>query len=285
MILDPLTGEWTLPGTTRDARPNEYVRGPEVRCAFCPGNEALTPPEIARVPGEGGSWRARAFANKYPAVTPPDGLHEVIVDSPGHNGEITLEGLQLWRERYAAALHFAPAAHPVLFKNVGAYAGATIRHPHTQLVVLDERPARMAAMKPICGEAQNPENVLVLETDGAWLFTRTASRFSSSLYVVPKECAPSLDRASPESWKSIGEALLRIAGGLARKDGGVPFNVVLASDPHRPLREFHWFVEVIPRYFTLAGFELATGSFIRTSSAQEAADQWRQMIAPPDGSV
>ncbi len=146
MIRDPISGEWSLGAPSRGARPNEYANGEQERCAFCPGNEDLTPPEIARTPS-GGSWSVRVFANKYPAIEPPDGLHEVIVETPTHAPEITAAGVRMWRDRYRAALEVMPTAFPVVFKNSGALAGATLVHPHAQLVVLPQRPQRWSTME------------------------------------------------------------------------------------------------------------------------------------------
>ena len=57
------------------SNPDRLVRtgmdGKPFRCPFCPGNEALTPPEIYSVPNshEGASrWRVRVIPNKFPAL-------------------------------------------------------------------------------------------------------------------------------------------------------------------------------------------------------------------------
>ena len=301
MIFDPLTGEYSVAGTTRESRPNEFLGRPEDRCAFCPGSEDRTPPEIVRIADNRNAWLARAFANKYPAVTPPEGLHEVIVDSPNHTHEVTLAGLDLWRDRYSEALAFSASAHPVLFKNSGIYSGATILHPHTQLVVLPDRPTRMQAMFErarsyrrknasclLCDERANAmlDDVVVYDDEFVTLFSRATARFSGALTVLPRECAPSLALSDPRVWLGVGAALIRAATGLASYvSGGVPYNVLVLSDPLAGPDEFHWHIELVPRYFTLAGFELLTGNFIRTTSAQESTLRWRRMIAPPDGPV
>jgi UDPglucose--hexose-1-phosphate uridylyltransferase len=301
VIFDPLTGEYSLAGTTRESRPNEFLGGPEDRCAFCPGSEDRTPPEIARIANERGDWLARVFANKYPAVTPPDGMHEVIVDSPHHAHEVTRSGLALWRDRYTSALTFSPAAHPALFKNSGLHSGATILHPHTQLVVLRDRPTRMQAMLDctreyrkkhasclLCDERERARSheLAVYEDAHVAMFTRSEARFSSGLTVLPRECVASLASSDARVWQAVGDAVIRAASGLASfAPGGVPYNILVVSDAHAECDDFHWHIELVPRYFTLAGFELLTGNFIRTASAQESALRWRRMIAPPDGPV
>ena len=287
MIRDPLTHEAVLLGSTRSARPNEFRVGPQERCPFCAGNEDLTPPELARIDGEG-CWSARAFRNLYPAIEPPHGDHEVIVDSPHHDREITIDGARLWRERYREALRRAPQHVPVLFKNRGAYAGATIFHPHTQLIVVPQRPPRWIAMREgeacaLCREHERARanGLVAFESDDAIAFVREGSRFALALSIIPKRCAPSI-LDDETSWNAAVAALARAVESLLRSMGETTaFNVLVYSDPHDDA--YHWHVEVIPRLSTLAGFELSTGAFIRGLAAQESAQGWRRMLGASDG--
>lgn len=286
MIRDPLTGEYALRGATRTARPNEFRDNVSQPCPFCPGNEHLTPPERARI-GTSDAWSARAFSNLFPAIQPPEGDHEVIVDSAGHDEEITLDGTRLWRERYASALQNTPSSFPVLFKNRGAYAGATISHPHAQLIVLPSRPPRWNAMRGdciLCEERSHaPERGTLVATNGASdAFVRECSRFARALTILPKRCAPTM-LSEDAGWEAAIAQLRSSTEGLMRSYGAAAaFNVLVLADPQDA---FHWHLELIPRLETLAGFELATGIFIRGGSAQESAAAWRRMVAPPDGPV
>lgn len=292
MIRDPITGEHVLLGTTRSERPNEYLDGPESHCPFCPGNEERTPPELART-GTPQRWDVRVFTNKYPAISPPAGEHEVIVDSRDHDNEITEAGIAMWRERYRAALDRAPRSYPVLFKNAGALAGATIVHPHTQLIVIPRRPDRWEATHegracPWCSEREraHEEGTLVLESAHAAAFVRDASRFAWSLAIVPRACEASLDRASGQTWQMTAALAGDVVTSMKHRLGQrTSFNLLVYSDPHAPSGAFHWHLEIVPRLSTLAGFELSTGMFIRGAGAKESAARWRRMIAPPDGSL
>lgn len=287
MIADPLTGEEILTGSTRHVRPNEYLDGPEQRCAFCPGNEDLTPHELARV-GDARMWRARAFRNKYPAIEPPAGDHEVIVDAPDHRAEVTLDGGRLWRERYADVLGRFPSSYPVLFKNSGAYAGATLVHPHTQLIVIPHRPKRWTvadgAACLLCAERERAraDDMSIIEGRYVDAFVRKHARFAFALTVLPHACRPSLLDATADAWAEALAILHRAIEGLrAQMGASLAFNLLAPSEPHA--QSFHWHFELIARTNTLAGFELSTGIFIRGATAQESAARWRRMIAPPDG--
>ena len=79
---DPLSGRDVIVAAGRAARPSTFAFGADEgastgECPFCPGNEAETPPEVARVGGgapNGPGWMVRAFPNLYPIVD----AHEVV---------------------------------------------------------------------------------------------------------------------------------------------------------------------------------------------------------------
>jgi UDPglucose--hexose-1-phosphate uridylyltransferase len=126
-------------------------------CPFCPGNEAMTPPEVLSIPAERG-WQARVIPNKFAALEPAagsveirglglfqamDGLgyHEVVIETPVHNCsladmepgevEVVLRAFQ----RREAALRADPRVKLVLvFKNQGERAGTSLAHPHSQII-------------------------------------------------------------------------------------------------------------------------------------------------------
>src|SRR6185503_11286794 len=111
---NPLTREWVILSSERQARPSEFLDQPARRenaaCPFCLGNEHETPEELARYAASGSKdpWSVRVVPNKYPAVTADPhpgplpkgegvcsddclfrtasalGEHEVIIESPRH---------------------------------------------------------------------------------------------------------------------------------------------------------------------------------------------------------
>src|SRR5215469_2971413 len=96
--IDPLSGAWVLVAPGRSRRPGSDRRRRRSRpwptqqwaasCPFCPGNERLTPPEIARggAESDGPGWQVRAFANRFPILA--GGAHDVVVLTPRHDGAL-----------------------------------------------------------------------------------------------------------------------------------------------------------------------------------------------------
>ncbi|MDF1524835.1 MAG: DUF4931 domain-containing protein [bacterium] len=167
--FDPVKRTWVILSAERGHRPSHYqsssqaVPEPE-NCPFCPGNEAMTPPEVFShrspdtVPDSPG-WQVRVVPNKFPALEiqlpwepytegihsqiPGFGLYEVVIETPVKNrqmvdmddGEI-MEILAVFRERMR--IHFKDGRFKtvILFKNHGKDAGASLAHSHTQLIAL-----------------------------------------------------------------------------------------------------------------------------------------------------
>jgi UDPglucose--hexose-1-phosphate uridylyltransferase len=180
--FDPTTSDWVIFAPSRSLRPREPAQttgaageptAPAAACPFCPGNEALTPPEIYSIPAIGGSgprWRVRVVANKFPALKIEDnperlsedgvfrympgcGAHEVIVESPDHfrplaqqpvdQIQCVLETLQ-WR--YRDLMRDPRFQTIIIFKNHGVEAGTSLAHPHWQLIATPVVP-RLLRMK------------------------------------------------------------------------------------------------------------------------------------------
>jgi len=97
--IDPVTGRLVILATDRQLRPRDFVveRASAIgreTCPFCPGHEAMTPPEVlADRPGAGAhdtpGWDVRVVPNKFPALsmdgTNGVGVHEVIIETPDHD--------------------------------------------------------------------------------------------------------------------------------------------------------------------------------------------------------
>src|SRR5262245_53516426 len=174
---DPLSRRWVIIAGERANRPNDFelIVRPLARpdpCPFCEGNEELTPPEIAarRGPGshpDGPGWRVRVVPNRYPALAiegRPDrrgvgvydrmhgiGAHEVIVESPDHGLELAdqprehaVRIVRVWRDRLVDLMRDTRFKYVLIFKNCGAAAGATLSHPHGQIIATPVTPREVA---------------------------------------------------------------------------------------------------------------------------------------------
>ena len=80
-----------------------------------------------------------------PCVTteiPAHGHHEVVVEGPSHNQPLAARDgearvgrlLEAWHSRAAALTEDSLIEHVMYFKNQGGIAGASLMHPHSQIV-------------------------------------------------------------------------------------------------------------------------------------------------------
>jgi UDPglucose--hexose-1-phosphate uridylyltransferase len=170
---DPTTKAWVIIATDRAIRPHDFQRvsAPRVfvpydqACPFCPGNEAHTPQEVLRLPGDQGTgWSVRVIPNKFAVLASqgepwrPDngplfremhgvGYHEVIVETPIHDRRPSQlddtqveQVLRAYQARYQALQRDPRVRYIILFKNHGERAGTSLAHPHAQLVAMPIAP-------------------------------------------------------------------------------------------------------------------------------------------------
>lgn len=165
---DPITGRWVIIATERARRPGDFVRPRAVHapglCPLCPGQEALTPPEIyaARPAGtarDTPGWHVRVVPNKAPALRVEGelsregeglydrmqgiGAHEVVIETPRHVAslaELSVEEVEevlvAWHIRIRDLAQDQRLRSILAFKNQGTEAGATLEHSHSQLIAL-----------------------------------------------------------------------------------------------------------------------------------------------------
>jgi UDPglucose--hexose-1-phosphate uridylyltransferase len=307
---DVLTGRLVLLATGRDARPNTFrgarpgPRAAAAGCPFCPGHEHETPPEVMRVgPGapDTPGWRVRVVPNLYPIVGGPDagvgatGAHEVVILSPDHDttfGDLdddqAVETFLALRDR--ARVHTAAGrAHVQLLVNEGLAAGASIEHPHAQLLALDFVPPavtvgvdRFVSMStdPVLADREDAfersQEVVAGEQVAAWCPTGAASPYETRIAVIDAGARfqDASDGAILGAAIVLRDVLAAIGRVLDQPGARVAYNVVVHNGPGDADR-YHWWIAVVPRIAVVAGFEMATAVLVNTVDPATAARHLR----------
>ena len=317
MRLNQLTGRWVTIVAERSLRPTDFApsRAPEYAadrpCPFCPGNEEATPPELETIDDDG-AWLLRVIPNKYPAFDGDDGfavrhvgpvhvmaegtgLHEVFVYTPEHEGSLDrLSDDEACAFMHALKRRFADHAdrpnirYTQAIVNQGREAGASIAHPHGQLLglpfvpgeVLDEERAfsRFAGGCLLCttveAELATGERV-VFSNDDVVVLCPYWSGSPYELLIVPRRHELHLQDADDASLEAVGRALRDATAFLNRAVGDVSYNVGFHTAPHQHEGEYHWHAHVWPNLVTQAGFERGTGVLINIMPPEEAAETLR----------
>lgn len=330
---DPVSQRWVIIAQDRENRPNEFVTLPTERiasqCPFCAGNESATPEAVAVYStghcqphiGQPNTWQVRVVPNKYPAVrsdvngplqkhafgtrSSAAGIHEVIIEAPQHVASLTeLDDDQVrltwisYRDRLTEHARNERWRYGQIFKNVGAAAGSSIEHAHSQVVVLPHVPTdiqveldsaqkyfaehgRYLFSDLIERELEDRERIVDVNDDFV-AFCPFASRFPYEVCVLPRRPRPRFQAWSHDGGRSmctddemgrmggfVQKVLKRMEAVLNRP----AYNFFLHTAPFDSLPHdyYHWHVEIFPRLTKAAGFEWSTGYFINPVAPEDAA--------------
>jgi UDPglucose--hexose-1-phosphate uridylyltransferase len=324
--VDPETGDWRLIAPARAARPDDSRdSGAAPACPFCPGNEHMTPPERMRVPAGAPDWRIRVVPNKYGVVSrvdasvpPPDrpdgrpthadafpatGDHEVVIESPRHDWDLRHAGpdeaaavLFAMRERCRALGERRPVV--VAFRNYGKAAGASLSHPHSQIVALDRTPPALSAWWRRARDHQAAtgrrliDDVVAAERvagtrvvgDGGDLliFQPYAAGVPHHTMLVPGDGRAVLAEASDDAVAAVARTLPRVLAALAEVLDDPAYNLVVHAGPADEPdagRWYQWHLGLYPRVSTIGGLELGTGLAVNARAPEETAPVLRRALS------
>jgi UDPglucose--hexose-1-phosphate uridylyltransferase len=321
-----LTKEWVIIATERAKRPEELathrpVEVPPVfveTCVFCPGNEGKTPPEVMRTPVDPGQpWKIRVVPNKFAALSNDAvpsrslnhlrrriegfGFHEVIVDTPNHSHCMALltdaevaEVIRAYKHRYNALSLDHRVAHVTLFKNHGADAGASLQHPHSQLIATPVIPSQVRhrmheALRHYddVGECMfchlverevEEQTRVVIKSEHFVAMEVFAAATPFATHIFPLRHMASFGDVRTAEIADLARVLRTILAKLYVGLENPDYNFTVRSGPaeYAGARHFHWYVSVIPRLTRVAGFELGSGMFINTVLPEAAAEFLRK---------
>lgn len=332
MRRDLLTGSVAIVAPVREARPEELVEAqlPGHRmlpCPFCAGNERHTPSPTLVVPHpsspHSGSWCVRVVPNKYPAIPSADGPlsgsippsplfecapiaggHEVIIESPIHVSSLSqLDSDQAGRVFGAFAQRLGhwqstrEVRYAVVFKNVGASAGASLQHAHSQLIatsflpplmrnILDntqrhQRESRRCLLCELTDAESAFQRRVVTETDNFIVYCPYASSLPYQMRVVPKVHADRYEASPAEHHAELAALVRGLVVVLESTHQPASYNFIIHTRPPRGGEPdaFHWWLELFPRLTKLAGFEWASGCVINPLAPEAAAAHLRGLLS------
>src|SRR5207237_3537170 len=118
---------------------------------------------------------------------------------------------------------------------------------------------------------------VVGELDGFTLLAPFASGAPFETWIVPHEHAPSFADLGDDCVSPFASAVTRALGAIRLACDDPDFNlmVVSAQPGDRVADAFHWFVRIVPKLTTPAGFELGSGMSINTVAPEDAAPALR----------
>lgn len=321
---DIVTGDWVVIATSRAKRPDEFVSSEEEalddgQCLFDDPEKSDQEKDVLIYKRGEDDWSLRVFPNKYPVVSRGRsarsleegpyfamtgvGHHEVIVtrDPQKHLALMeewqVAEVLDAYQERYLSLMGKSSVKYIQIFHNHGKAAGASIVHPHSQLIAL---PVISPYVKSMLDGAErfyqsHHERVytlmadyeretkkrVVFENDDFVVFTPFASRVAFELWVVGKRPNAYFERLTDPEKFSCAEALQRALQSLYHGLKNPAYNFYLYTAPASgaDAAHFQWHIQILPRTSVWAGLELATGIEVSTIQPEKAAEYLRTALA------
>lgn len=326
---DPVLGRWIIISKERGKRPTDFlVEKAETTggfCPLCPGNESTTPSEVLAYRNnqfakkDDPGWQVRVVPNKFPALVIEGdldkegeglydkmngiGAHEVIIESPKHDtnfadldpAEIALV-FKAYRDRIEDLAMDQRFQYVMVFKNHGRAAGASLEHPHSQLIALPVLPRLLVSelegalsyynykerciFCDIVRQEIKQEIRVVCQNDKFITITPFAPKTPFEMWILPKDHSSSYRRQNETQLLALAEIFSESLQRLDRCIPGVPYNFVLHTQPLRSenLEHFHWHFEIVPKLTSIAGFEWGSGFYINPLPPEEAAAFLRESL-------
>lgn len=320
---DIVTGDWVVIATGRSKRPEEFSAHNKKEpardetsqsCFFCHPEETGQEKDVLIYETPEGKWSLRVFPNKYPAFSRPSGgmvkhkeegpyfwmdsvgYHEIIV-TRDHNRQIAemdkyqvAEIIDAYQDRYIDLMNKKSVNYIEVFHNHGKEAGASIAHPHSQLIAVPvispyveqelsgaENYWRMNKHCVYCAMLEwelEDRKRIVFENDEFVAFCPFSSRAAFEIWVMPKKHKPYFERTSVNSKIKAAEALQVSVAKIFRALENPAYNFYIHTSPcdGKDYPHYHWHIEILPRTAVWAGFELSTGIEISTIEPEKAAE-------------
>ena len=230
------------------------------------------------------------------------GIAEVVIEHPRHNQTTALMELEevtnvlrAYRQRQIEISKNDKINLVTIFRNHGRRAGTSLEHPHSQIIATPivpphvRYPIEQAVMHydhfgtcvycDMLNEEIHQEERIITESDNFAAFCPFAARSPFECRIYPKRHAASFisiddsEEIVELAWL-LREVLAKLYYGLNNPD----YNYVLRSAPvgDHDTRHLHWYMVIIPKISTPAGFEIGSGIYINTVAPEESAQFLRE---------
>ena len=320
---DLVSGDWVLLASGRAKRPNHDINKkdfyqPKEGCPF--ENLKNSGQEIVWGYPENENWRAMVIKNKFPALKPglcgpnkkigpfnsndATGSHDIIVFRDhdllfsDFSKEQMVDAIRVYKKRYQELAGSSECVEYVMiFHNYGAEAGASIYHPHSQIISLPILPPDVKSS--ISGSydffQKNKKKVydliiewersekkrIAYENDFFIAFCPFVSRSPYEVRVFSKDSHAHFEKMPDEMDKHLADALIAVLQKIKKALGNPPYNFFIHTAPIKEKSEsfhefYHWHIEILPKISISAGFELGTGIETNIIDPDQAAEELRK---------
>jgi UDPglucose--hexose-1-phosphate uridylyltransferase len=228
------------------------------------------------------------------------GVHEVVIESPRHlqrtsefQTDELVEVLFSYRDRLRSLKNDGRLAYAIIFKNVGPDAGATIEHAHSQLVALPIVPDQINIVRhntqryhdehgeclfcKVTTDEIDARKRIIASTDDLVAFCPFASRVPYETRIAPRGHEMHFPEIKADTISQLASLLKSVVAKIDDVLHNPDYNYIIHTAPFDTAgsQNYHWYMAILPRLTTLAGFEWGTGCTINAVSPESAARRLR----------
>lgn len=259
-------------------------------------------------------WDLLVLQNKYPAVMHLSrivsrrageffeviegaGHHDLIItrdhgnDFPDLSREQAFHVFSAFRDRYLMLFGDKNVRYVSMFHNWGETAGASIFHPHYQMIGIPVVPPRVShilegarrylrrhgtcAFCATISEEMRQKRRIIAENSAAIAFAPYASRKEFEVRLFPKKHSAFFENTLDGELESVSDLLRCVLAKMRKNLGDPDYNFFIRTAPMKDKQKykdsFHWYIEIFPSYNLSAGFEFDTGVEINVIDPDFAA--------------
>lgn len=315
---DLVSGDWIIVAPARQNRPHQpkfkvlkRKRAPVKGCPFEnpaeSGNKTIISYPDAK------KWDIQVVENKYPIVVhknvcgvtskhgpytklPGIGHHDVVITSDHNKNFSHLSPekanlvFQTFRDRYRMFYDDKCVDYVAIIQNWGPLAGASIYHPHYQIMAIPMVPPdvnhSLVGSQRYFKENKKCVHCVMIEFEQQWgkriifenenaiAFAPYVSRSPFEVRIFPKKHLPYFENTNDKEMAAVVEVLQKTLGSLKKNLNDPDYNFFIHTAPMKKREKYghyHWHIEIIPHFAIRAGFELGTGLEINTVDPDAAA--------------
>ncbi len=328
---DLVTGDWVIIATGRMKRPEDFSSQNQEdisqkprsnedlsQCFFCYPEKTGQKKDVLIYRNSQGEWTLRVFPNKYPILSQEIklekreegpysafggfGFHELIITRDHYRSfalmktEEVAEVFDAFQERYLTLMKEKNINYISIFHNYGKKAGASIAHPHSQLLAIPvispyvrleldgaekyyQSNQRCVYCNMLKYEQENKSRI-VYQNDDFIAFCPFAARSSFEIWVLPKKHMPYFERINDKEKIALAKVFQKSMYALYKALNNPALNFYIHTSPcdGQDYIHYHWHIEIIPRTSTWAGFELETGVEVTALPPEKAAEYLRKAL-------
>lgn len=316
---DLVSGDWVVISPKRFKRQNQFKEKTKRKivskkgCPFeNPQETGHTNPSVVYPNLE--NWAIQVIQNKFPIVSHEEnvcvreakrgpyfvkegvGHHDIVITKDHYKNFAHLDGktanlvFKAFKQRYLQLSKDKCLKYVFIFHNWGPKAGASIFHPHYQIISLPIIPpdvgrslrgsAEYAKKHKTCVHCEmiryelKKKKRIVYENKEAVVFAPFVAKEPFELRIFPKKQFSYFEKTPDNVMKYVIDALQKALLKLEKKLSDPDYNFFIHTAPldnNGKYKHYHWHIEILPKFSTSAGVELGTGIEITVVDPEVAA--------------